>query len=105
MTDDDGLERLSSKQLYDLAVSYAKRRLDIRFFWDLIRLLPAAEVAAGELDEAVADVMRLSAHVDDLTDAGREPIAEMLRPFYIEYLRRHGVTAASETHPDDEPRT
>jgi hypothetical protein len=105
MTDDDGLERLSSKQLYDLAVSYAKRHLDARFFWDLMRLLPAAEAAAGELDEAEADVMRLSAHLDDLTDAGREPIADMLRPFYTEYLRRHGVTAAFQTHPDDEPRT
>ena len=104
MTDDDHLERLSSKQLYDLAVSYAKRHLDVRFFWDLIRLLPAAEAAAGELDEAEADVMRLSAHIDDLTDAGREPIADMLRPFYIEYLRRHGVTAASQAHPEDQPR-
>jgi NAD(P)-dependent dehydrogenase (short-subunit alcohol dehydrogenase family) len=52
---------------------------------------------AGELEEAEADLMRLSAHVDDLTDAGREPIADMLRPFYIEYLRRHGVRADSGT--------
>jgi hypothetical protein len=29
-------------------------------------------------------VMRLSAHVNDLTDAGRDPIADMLRPIYIE---------------------
>jgi hypothetical protein len=97
LTDGDGLDQLTSKQLYDLAVSYAKRHLDLRFFWDLMRLLPAAEAAAGELDEAEADVMRLSAHVDDLTDAGRDPIAEMLRPFYIDYLRRHGVTVASHT--------
>jgi hypothetical protein len=97
MTGDDGLERLSSRELYDLAVSYAKRHLDARFFWDLMRLLPVAEAAAGELDEAEADVMRLSSHLDDLTDAGREPIVDMLRPFYLEYLRRHGVTAASRT--------
>lgn len=99
MNDDDGLDRLSSKQLYDLAVSYAKRHFDVRCFWDLMRLLPVAEAAAGELDETEAEVMRLSAHVDDLTDAGREPIADMLRPVYIEYLRRHGVIAASQTHP------
>ena len=90
---DDGLDRLSSRELYELAVSRAKEHLDVKFFWDLIELLPAAEAAAGELDEAAADVMRLSAHVDDLTDAGRGEIAEMLRPFYIEYLRRHGVSA------------
>jgi hypothetical protein len=97
MSDDDGLDLLSSEELYDLSVGYAKRHLDVRFFWELMRLLPAAEAAAGELDEAGADVMRLSAHVDDLTDAGRKPIVDLLRPFYLEYLRRHGVGAASGT--------
>jgi hypothetical protein len=92
-TDDDGLERLSSKALHDLAVSHAKRHLDVRFFWELMRLLPAAEAAAGRLDEAEEDVMRLSAHVDDVTQAGRGETADMLRPFYIEYLRRHDVRA------------
>jgi hypothetical protein len=92
-TDDDGLDRLSSEALHDLAVSHAKRHVDVRFFWELMERLPAAEAAAGELDEAEADVMRLGAHVDDVTDSGRGEIAEMLRPFYIEYLTRHGVTA------------
>jgi hypothetical protein len=92
MTDDDALERLSSKELHDLAVDYARRHLDVRFFWDLMRVLPAAEAAAGELDEAENDVMRLSAHIDDVADSGRGEVGEMLRPFYIEYLRRHGVT-------------
>ena len=65
----------------------------MRFFWELMRLLPAAEAAAGRLDEAEEDIMRLSAHVDDVTEAGRGETADMLRPFYIEYLRRHGVRA------------
>jgi hypothetical protein len=95
MTDDDGLDRLSSHELYDLAVSRAKRHLDVRFFWELMRVLPVAEAAAGELEEAEADVMKLSAHLDDLTDAGRGQIADNLRPFYLEYLRRHGVSAGS----------
>ena len=93
MTDHDDLERLSSPELHDLAVSRAKRHLDVRFFWELMRLLPAAEAAAGELGEAEADVMKLSAHVDDVTDAGRGEVADLLRPFYLEYLRRHGVAA------------
>jgi hypothetical protein len=95
--DDDGLDELSSEELHDLAVSYAKRHFDVRFFWELMRLLPAAEAAVGDLHEAEADVMRLSARVDDLLDAGREPIADMLRPYYLEYLRRHDVTAATGT--------
>jgi hypothetical protein len=90
---DDGLDRLGSKQLHDLAVSHAKRHFDVRFFWELLEFLPAAEAAAGELDKAENDIVSASAHVDDLTDAGRAPIADMLRPFYIDYLRRHGVSA------------
>ena len=89
----DDLERLSSPDLHDLAVSRAKRHLDVRFFWELMRLLPAAEAAAGDLDEAETDVMKLSAHVDDVAEAGRGDVADLLRPFYLEYLRRHGVTA------------
>jgi hypothetical protein len=91
LTSGDGLDHLSAEELHRLAVSYAKRHLDLRFFWELLQRLPAAEAAAGKLDEAAADVFRLSAHVDDLTDAGRGEIAGLLRPFYVDYLRRHGV--------------
>ena len=95
MAEDDDLERLSSKELHDLAVSHAKKHLNVRFFWELMRLMPAAEAAAGDLDEAELDVMRLSAHVDDITASGRGEVGDMLRPFYLDYLRRHGVKAPS----------
>jgi hypothetical protein len=95
MTEDDGLDRLSSKELHDLAVDYARRHLDAEFFWQLMRVLPAAEAAAGELEEARADVMWLSSHLDDVSDSGRGEIAELLRPFYVDYLRRHGVKPPS----------
>jgi hypothetical protein len=91
--DDDGLDRLSSAELHDLAVSYARRHLDVPFFWRLMKVLPAAEAASGQIDEAEADVQRLSAHLDDLTDSGRGEVADQLRPFYLDYLRRHGVRA------------
>ena len=93
MADGDGLDALSSEQLHDLAVQRAKRHLDARFLWRLMKLLPAAEAAAGEWEDAEADVQRMSAHIDDVTDAGRGEVAENLRPFYLEYLREHGVTA------------
>ena len=64
----------------------------MKFFWDLMRTLPAAEAAAGRLDEAETDVMKLSAHVDDVAQSGQGDVADMMRPFYLEYLRRHGVT-------------
>jgi hypothetical protein len=89
---DDTLERLSSEELYRLAVRRARKHLDVGFFWRLLELLPAAEAAAGEIDEAEADILTLSGHLDDLTEAGRAPVADALRPFYLEYLREHGVT-------------
>jgi hypothetical protein len=94
MSDDqDPLDRLPSAELHDLAVRRARDHLDLGFFWRLMEVLPAAEAAAGELGEAEDDVLKLSAHLDDVTDSGRGEVAEILRPFYLEYLRQHGVTA------------
>ena len=89
---DDPLERLSSQELHDLAVRRALRHLDVPFFIRLMRALPVAEAAAGEIDEARADAMTLRAHVDDLTNSGEGEVADLLRPLYIEYLKQHGVT-------------
>jgi hypothetical protein len=88
----DALEPLSSQELHDLAVRRAAKHLDVGFFWDLLQLLPAAEAATGDIQEADADVQTLRAHIDDLTDAGRGAVADALRPFYLDYLRRHDVT-------------
>jgi hypothetical protein len=90
--DDDPLERLSSKELHDLAVRHALRHLDVPFFVRLMEALPVAEAAAGEIDEAAADALTLRAHIDDLTDSGEGEVADLLRPLYIEYLTEHGVT-------------
>jgi len=92
MSDDDPLDALSSRQLHDLAVHYAVRHLDIPFFVRLMQALPVAEAAAGEIDEAQADALLLRAHIDDVTDSGEGEVAELLRPMYLEYLRKHGVT-------------
>jgi hypothetical protein len=89
----DPLDQLSSAELHDLAVRYALRHLDVGFFVRLVELLPVAEAAAGQVEEAGADVLTLRAHIDDVTDSGRGEVAELLRPFYLEYLAGHGVTA------------
>jgi hypothetical protein len=92
---DDPFDRLSAAELYDLASRRAIRHLDVAFFWHLLEALPAAEAAAGEVEEADADIQTLHAHVNDLTDAGRGEVAEMLRPFYVDYLRKHDVEPPS----------
>src|SRR3954471_6855232 len=92
--DDDGLDRLSSKQLHDLAVHRARRHVDVKFYWRLMEYLPMAETAADREEDAEVDLDYSLAHIDDVTDAGEGETAELLRPFYLEYLRGHGVTAA-----------
>jgi hypothetical protein len=87
----DTLDELSSKELHDMAVRRARRHLDVAFFYHLLQVLPAAEVAAGEELEAEADIERASAHFDDISDSGRGEVGEVLRPFYLDYLRKHGV--------------
>jgi hypothetical protein len=89
----DQLDQLSSKELHDLAIKHAKRHLDVKFLYRLMQVLPAAEAAAGELNEADADIQHTLAHLDDVTDSGEGDVAEMLRPFYLEYLRKHNVEA------------
>ena len=92
---DDPLDRLSSKDLHDLAVRHARRHVNVRFFWRLMEVLPAAEAAAGQPEEAADDVDMLSAHLDDITTSGEGDVAEMLRPFYLDYLREHHVQPRS----------
>ena len=93
MPDADGLDALSSLERHDLAVRRAKRHFDARFFYQLVKMLPVAEAGAGEYEKSEDDIMRLSAHIDDVTDSGKGEVAELMRPFYIEYLRKHHVTA------------
>ena len=94
MTSENALEQLSSKELHDLAVSHAKHHFDVKFFWNLLKYPPVAEAGAGKLEEAEADLESTIAHVDDITDAGEGEVADLLRPFYIEYLVKHDVGPA-----------
>ena len=93
MTEADPLDSLSTAELHDLALQRARRHLDVRFFWRLMEVLPLAEAGADELREAEADVATMRAHLDDLTDSGQGEVAELLRPFYLDYLKQHGVKA------------
>jgi hypothetical protein len=86
----DELERLSSKELHDRAVSHAVGHGDVKFLWTLIKSVPAAEAAAGHMDEARSDVVSLSSLLTDVVHAGEEDaVADALRPLYIDYLEQH----------------
>ena len=91
MSSHEQLDRLSSKELHDRAVRLAEHRLDVGFLWRLLKAIPVAEAAAGNLEEAQADVgvADLVPLIDDFTHSGEGDLADALRPLYIDYLAKH----------------
>lgn len=86
MTDSE-LHDLSSAELHDRAMKKARDHLDVRFMWRLLRALPAAQAAGGDVGEADADITHVSALVTDALNTKEDPEAlEGLRPLYIDYL-------------------
>ena len=90
------LEKLSSKALHDRAMALARRRLDVKFLWDLMEQLPPAEAAAGNLERAEEDLNPTSwaayapvMLIEDLFRTDQGALADALRPFYIDYLLKH----------------
>lgn len=83
------LEKLSSKDLHDRAVHRAVTHLDVGFLWTLVKSIPAAQAAAGDIGDAETDVMSLSALLSDFVTADEGDDADYLRPLYIDYLTKH----------------
>ena len=83
------LEAQPTDELYLRASRRAARHLDVSFFWTLLRSIPAAEVAAGDVEEAQADIRSGIARLNDLRHAGEGKLGEALRPLYIDYLAKH----------------
>jgi hypothetical protein len=91
VTTREELEALSSKELHDRALRRAEHHLDVGFLWTLIKTIPAAEAAAGNLGMAEADigVGDLVPLIHDFTHSGEGGLADALRPFYVDYLEKH----------------
>jgi hypothetical protein len=88
-TREEELDGLSSEELRERAVKYARRHADVKFFWHLMQVLPAAEAATGDLDEAHDDIESVYGRFDDLRESAKPEIADALRPMYVEYLLKH----------------
>lgn len=88
--DDTRLESLSSQELHDRAMERARKHLDVAFAWRVLKALPAAHAAAGDMDEANADITSMTALITDALNTETDPDAvDGLRPLYLDYLRKH----------------
>jgi hypothetical protein len=85
----DALEELSTQELHDRAVRHAERHLDVRFFWRLLELIPAAETSTGDVGEADFDIQFSKGLIKDALHSGEGELGEALRPVFIDYLREH----------------
>lgn len=85
----DPLDRLSTQELHDRAVRRAERHLDVKFFWSLLNAIPAAEALSGDEGEAEYDIQFLKGKLLDALHSGEGERGEVLRPLFIDYLRKH----------------
>ena len=85
----DGLDERSTKELHDRAVHWAEHHLDVKFFWSLLALIPAAEAASGDVGEADYDIQFSKGLISDAVHSGDGALGEALRPMFIDYLRKH----------------
>ncbi|HST34505.1 MAG TPA: hypothetical protein VLJ80_13415 [Solirubrobacteraceae bacterium] len=89
MTTGEDLDKLSTHELHDRAVRRAERHLDVKFFWSLLELIPAAEAASGDTGEADYDIQFSKGLISDAMHSGDGKLGEALRPVFIDYLRKH----------------
>jgi len=85
----ENLEDLSTQELHDRAVRRAERHLDVKFLWSLLEMIPAAEAARGDQGEADFDIQFSKGLIKDALHSGEGELGEALRPFFIDYLRKH----------------
>jgi hypothetical protein len=83
------LEQLSTQELHDRAIRRAERHLDVKFFWSLLEMIPAAEIASGDQGEAGFDIQSSKGLISDALHSGDGRLGEALRPVFIDYLDKH----------------
>ena len=82
----DELDKLSSHELRERAMKLARRRMDVKFLWSLVEMIPAAEEAEGRPDKLAADVEATWTWIGDLLHPD-PALEDALRPVFLEYLR------------------
>jgi hypothetical protein len=85
----DDLDQLSTHELHDRAVRRAEKHVDLKFFWSLLKLIPAAEAISGDEGEAEYDIQSAKGLIYDAVHSGDGKLGEALRPVFIDYLRKH----------------
>jgi hypothetical protein len=89
MSTREELEALPAQELHDRAVALAKHHWDIGFLRRLIKSVPAAEAAIGDVGDAEADVADSFNAWSEMGKAGDPELEDALKPLYVDYLLEH----------------
>jgi hypothetical protein len=86
----EDLDALPTAELRDRAFAKARHKLDLRFFWDLVKHLPAA-AAVGSEDASTGEI---TGGFAELAELGHEwaggdlgDMEPLVRSRFIDYLR------------------
>ena len=82
------LDALSSQELHDRAWHHAEHHANLKFFWDLLELIPVAEAAEGKVGQADSDIQHPGGQILDALHEDAS-LLEALRPVYLDYLTKH----------------
>ncbi|MHB8242376.1 MAG: hypothetical protein ACYDHN_10325 [Solirubrobacteraceae bacterium] len=85
----DVLDELSTQELHDRAVRRAEKHLDVKFFWSLLKVIPAAQAMSGDAGEAEYDIQSSKGIILDALHSGEGELGQALRPVFLDYLRKH----------------
>ncbi|MGZ8623914.1 MAG: hypothetical protein ACXWYQ_07100 [Actinomycetota bacterium] len=85
MIDRADLESLSSAQLHDRAIGFAKAGRDLDWLLRVLGSVPAAEGALGDLEDSGMDVASTVSAINGYLRADPD-LVDALRPQYVEYL-------------------
>lgn len=94
------LDALSTEELRERAFHIARERVDVRFFWSVLRHLRGAENAAsldGDLSETASfidDAVALFRELEGRDLGEQEPL---LRAKFIDYLLKHDAPHGGTT--------
>jgi hypothetical protein len=86
---DEDLDKRSTHELHDRAIRRAEKHLDVKFFWSLLEMIPAAETVSGDEAEGDFDIQFSKGLIKDALHSGDGKLGEALRPLFIDYLRKH----------------
>jgi hypothetical protein len=88
-TEFEDLNQLSSKELRHRAFEIARKRRDAKFFWNVMKMIPASESAEGQPELHAGEVEGTRLWLLEFLRPGHH-LEDAMRPIFIDYIEMYG---------------